>query len=271
MNADRVSRARGGFRRHASRMLLLAVPFTFGACDWFTTFEDQPKVEPWETEFQSDTIAWLMGDTLAFRGNPQMSVPITGMTMPGFVVSYGNLPVVLDSMSGLRNPVLPDARSLENGRKYYAINCMVCHGPAGAGNGPATRYGIFPIPIIGEGTRAHSDGYLWGIIRNGRGSMPPYNRIEEMDRWDVVNYVRGLQGMLAAPVDTGALALPGVGGRAVPGFTESAPTRPVPYRTATPPGSGISDPSRIGVPGPIPSTPTMPVADTAGRAGEVQQ
>ena len=31
------------------------------------------------------------------------------------------------------------------------------------------------------------------MIRNGRGTMPTYNRIEEMERWDVVNYVRGLQ------------------------------------------------------------------------------
>ncbi len=39
-----------------------------------------------------------------------------------------------------------------------------------------------------------TDGYIWGMIRNGRGLMPTYNRIEELDRWDVVNYVRGLQG-----------------------------------------------------------------------------
>ena len=47
--------------------------------------------------------------------------------------------------------------------------------------------------------KARSDGYIWGMIRNGRGLMPPYNRIEEMDRWDVVNYLRGLQGKY--PVD----------------------------------------------------------------------
>ena len=254
-------------RRGLARTLIAAMPLMLGACDWFTTFEHQPKIEPWEREFQSDSITWLMGDTIPFRANPQMSVPVTGMEVPGFVVSYGNLPGVIDSMSGLRNPVAPDARSLENGRKYYAINCAVCHGSAGDGKGPATRYGIFPIPIVSPTARAHSDGYIWGIIRNGRGSMPPYNRIEEMDRWDVVNYVRGLQGVLPAPVDTGALALPGVGGRAVPGYTELAPTRVSPYRSTTPPGHSISDPARAGVPGPVPSAPAT---DTAGAAGRSQ-
>lgn len=268
MSADQARHGRPGGLRAITRALAVAIPLGISGCDWFTTFQDQPKLEPWEAEFRSDSIAWLMGDTLGFRGNPQMSVPVTGMAMPGFVVSYGNLPGVIDSMSSLRNPVLPDARSLENGRKYYAINCSVCHGPAGAGNGPATRYGIFPIPITGEVTRARSDGYIWGIIRNGRGAMPPYNRIEEMDRWDVVNYVRGLQGMLASPVDTGAFAMPGVGGRAVPGYTELAPTRSAPWRTTTPPGRAISDPARTAIPGP--ATSTTPAADTAARAAEGQ-
>ena len=46
--------------------------------------------------------------------------------------------------------------------------------------------------------------------------MPPYNRIEEKDRWDVVNYIRGLQGKLPAAVPTGPLAVPGFTGPTVP-------------------------------------------------------
>src|SRR5450759_2277711 len=78
-------------------------------------------------------------------------------------------------------------------------------------------------------TKSRTDGYIFGMIRNGRGLMPPYNRIEERERWDVVNYLRGLQGKLGSPVPTGPLAAPGVTGDKVPGFTESAPTRPAPF------------------------------------------
>ena len=67
------------------------------------------------------------------------------------------------------------------------------------------------------------------MIRNGRGAMPTYNRIEEMDRWDVVNYLRGLQGKLPQPVPTGPVGYPGQTGDALPGATMTAPTRPVPY------------------------------------------
>ena len=78
--------------------------------------------------------------------------------------------------------------------------------------------------------RRVTDGYIFGMIRNGRGLMPTYNRIEEMDRWDVVNYVRGLQGKLPQPVPTGPVGCPGETGACVARVPRStAPTRPVPY------------------------------------------
>jgi hypothetical protein len=81
-------------------------------------------------------------------------------------------------------------------------------------------------------TQGRSDGYIFGIIRNGRGLMPTYDRIEDMDRWDVVNYVRSLQGKLGTPADTAPAGWPGQNGRLVPGYTRTAPTRPAPYRPA---------------------------------------
>ena len=64
-------------------------------------------------------------------------------------------------------------------------------------------------------------------MRNGRGLMPSYDRIEELDRWDVVNYVRGLQGKHQVAV--GPTGLPGETGDKVPGYTQMGPTRPSPY------------------------------------------
>jgi len=67
------------------------------------------------------------------------------------------------------------------------------------------------------------------MIRNGRGLMPPYNRIEEMDRWDVVNYVRALQGVNGKTVAVGPLAPPGVTGDKVPGPTRMGPNVSAPF------------------------------------------
>ena len=151
------------------------------------------------------------------------------MTVAGFQVSYAPLPGTIDSMASLRNPTPSGEASLTNGRKYYQINCAVCHGDAGGGDGPATKLGIPGISLVTDITRGRTDGYIFGMIRNGRGLMPSYNRIEDPDRWDVVNYVRGLQGTGGREVQTGPLAAPGITGRMLPGPSRTAPTRPAPF------------------------------------------
>jgi mono/diheme cytochrome c family protein len=214
-----------GNRPLASRVIpaaLLALAVT--GCSWFTDFKNQPKVEPWEST------GYANNDSVPFRGNPQTSVPITGAPVPGYVVSYSNLPATVDSMSGLKNPTPPTPQSLDNGRKYYQINCAVCHGASGAGNGPAVKYGIPAPDLLLPTTQNRTDGYIFGMIRNGRGLMPTYDRIEYMDRWDVVNYIRALQGKLGVQADTSPAGYPGENGDKLPGATLTAPTRPVPYR-----------------------------------------
>jgi mono/diheme cytochrome c family protein len=206
--------------RVLTRILVLAIPLTLTACEWFTDFKRQPSIWTWEA----------VKDTLTpSRGNPQMSVPTSGTAVAGFQVSYGAFPATLDSMAGLTNPTAASDSSLANGRKYFQINCAVCHGERAMGDGPATKFGMPGINLTTDMTKARTDGYIFGMIRNGRGLMPPYNRIEELDRWDVVNYLRALQGIGGKTVAVGALAAPGVTGDKVPGPTRMGPTEPAPF------------------------------------------
>lgn len=203
-----------------SHLLCPPLLFVLGACSWFTDFKQQPKLDPWETA----------SDTIAMRGNPQGSVPIYGTAAPGFAYGRAQTIAAVDSMSPLANPVPADERSLRVGGQLFQINCAVCHGPAGAGDGPVTQFRYPPMPI-GAGSKAatqYSDGYLFGIIRNGRGLMPPYNRIEESERWDLINYLRAVQSG-AANATTVRVGRPGETGDLVPGASYSAPTRPAPY------------------------------------------
>lgn len=205
------------------RVALAALPLALGACSWFTDFKQQPSVGTWQ-EFNDSTV--ING----FRGNPTGSVSTNGTMMPSWVVSYAQLPNVIDSMSTLQNPVASDAESVRRGRGYFQINCAPCHGRAGQGNGQATKLGMVPMPLVSDRVKNFSDGYIWGMMRNGRGLMPSFNRIEEMDRWDVVNYVRALQGKLAGIVpDTTPAGLPGETGDKLPGFTRIGPSRAVPF------------------------------------------
>ncbi|MBW7933915.1 MAG: cytochrome c [Gemmatimonadaceae bacterium] len=205
------------------RAALAALPLVLGACSWFTDFKQQPSVGTWQV-FNPDS-AELKG----FRGNPAGSVSINGTMMPSWVVSYQQLPNVIDSMSTLANPVAADSASLHRGRLNYQINCAPCHGATGKGNGPATTLGMVPMPLVSDRVKNFTDGYIWGMIRNGRGLMPSYNRIEEMDRWDVVNYIRALQDKVPGYVpDTTPGGLPGETGDKLPGFTRIGPNRNAP-------------------------------------------
>jgi mono/diheme cytochrome c family protein len=200
------------------RAVILVSPFLLASCEWFTDFKRQPSLWTWEQVKDSTTPS---------RGNPQLSVPTTGTAVAGYQVSYGAFPATIDSMAGIPNPTPTSDSSLANGRKYFQINCAVCHGDRAMGDGPVTKFGMPGINLVTDVSKARSDGYIFGIIRNGRGLMPPYNRIEELDRWDVVNYLRALQG--GTTVAAGPLAPPGVTGDKVPGPTRLGPTVPAPF------------------------------------------
>jgi len=224
-----------------------------GACSWFTDFKQQPKIDPWETA----------SDTIPFRGNPQMSVPTTGSAAPGFMYDRLGAPQVFTTMQNIPNPVAPDSASVDRGRIQYQINCAVCHGPSGAGNGVVMKYGLYPAAIGSAQNPAagYTDGYLFAIIRNGKGMMPPYNRIEEMDRWDIVNYLRSLQGKIAIPADT-SHCRPGETGLCVPGASRLGPTRPSPYYHPSP-MSAETPGAAAGAPGA--DAAKKPAADTTKK------
>lgn len=103
----------------------------------------------------------------------------------------------LDSVGAvLTNPLPVTPELLERGEQVYQNNCFVCHGADGAGNGPVVGPGKYPLgPSLTSGLGAtRNAGYIYGIIRVGRGLMPPYGwRIAHEDRWAVVAYVQQLQ------------------------------------------------------------------------------
>lgn len=245
MSANRPNAALG---RRLSRLTTAAALSLLGACSWFTDFKQQPKIDPWESP----------ADSIPPRGNPQNSVSVYGSVAPGFIYGRAPLPGVVDSMSRIPNPVPADARSIESGRKMFQINCAPCHGAKADGQASVVKYGFASISLITEPALSRTDGYIFGMIRNGRGLMPTYNRIEEPDRWDIVNYLRALQGKvpgvqaIAAPE-----GLPGETGDKVPGVTQMGPNRPAPYFKRT--GSQAGPPAAsAATQAPAPAVPSQP-------------
>lgn len=102
-------------------------------------------------------------------------------------------PVVME----LENPVEATDASLARGEELYTRYCAVCHGDTGIGAEAyiADRHPVLTAyDLAGETVQGYPDGYLYGMIRVGRGLMPAYaHAIGHFDRWNVVNYVRQLQ------------------------------------------------------------------------------
>ncbi len=112
----------------------------------------------------------------------------------------------------MTNPLAMDEAVLVAGAEAFQTYCAVCHGVGGEGDGPLVGAGKLPfatnllLPITEERT----DGYIYAVIRVGRGLMPSYARIPPAHRWAVVNYVRHLQrGGEPIPVELPGLVQPG--------------------------------------------------------------
>lgn len=142
-----------------------------GQFSWFTTMRDQVVSRPFEPPHLLP---------------PAGSVPTTG--------HEDSLDISKD-LREVRNPVPASGASLTRGRLIYDTYCVVCHGERGGGDGTvAGKLGYVPA-LTADMTKQRSDGYLYAMIRQGRGLMPRYgDKIRGDDRWHVVNYVRQLQG-----------------------------------------------------------------------------
>lgn len=130
------------------------------------------------------------------------------MPAPGSVPVTGSDPDSLPApeAEGLTNPRARTAESLNRGQWVFETYCLVCHGPAGLGNGPISAFngrtppGPYPgiASLLTPQAMGRSDGYLYGVVTYaqamGRGLMPRYgDKVRGTDRWDVINYVRYLQ------------------------------------------------------------------------------
>lgn len=115
---------------------------------------------------------------------PNIPTPVTEAALQGFAAE-------------VTNPLPMDTAVLRRGQEVYQTYCFVCHGAAGQGNGPVVdpAAGKFPMgpALTIPTTVGRSDGYIYAVVKAGRGLMPSYRRIPPQDRWAVVNYVRQLQ------------------------------------------------------------------------------
>lgn len=175
------------------------------------SMRDQPSFDPYENP----------------RMPPDGSVPFAAGNFPGRAtdlnvgapepVDYDLPPFDAADMArgaqaavaaGIANPVPASAESLARGEVMYLRFCAVCHGEQGMS---AEAPMIQALPVMAAFNLAtgaalnQPDGYIYGMIRVGRGLMPPYgHQVTHFDRWHIVNYIRQLQAQASGGPPPGA-------------------------------------------------------------------
>jgi len=136
--------------------------------DWVSFMEIQPSYKQMEDPLPP----------------PPLSIPVEG-------------PISIPGMGAPENPTVTDEASIARGAELYAINCQMCHGVTGQGNGTIAPFLVNykPANLTSEVVQSKSDGSIFLTITNGvDGRMPPLNEnLTVSERWDVVNFVRTLK------------------------------------------------------------------------------
>jgi mono/diheme cytochrome c family protein len=93
------------------------------------------------------------------------------------------------------NPVKSTPESLARAKKWWALDCEMCHGKNGDGKGETAKEMKLQIADFTNPAtlKDRSDGELFYIIKNGHNDMPAEGpRIKTEENWDLVNYIRSL-------------------------------------------------------------------------------
>ena len=120
---------------------------------------------------------------------PQATTPPTNQPK---TAAYAAIPVEAARQA---NPVKPGPESIARAKKWWTIDCAMCHGADGNGKGDTAKEMKLTIVDFTDPStlRDRTDGEIFYIIKNGHQDMPPEGqRIKPEENWDLVNYVRSL-------------------------------------------------------------------------------
>lgn len=160
--------------------VLLGLTTVSWAFPWDKDMVDQPSVKPQESAAPMDA-----------AGTPVEG----GETLPAPSTEAGMFEAK-DAAVLVANPIPATPESVALGEYLYGINCLVCHGVDGRGDGPVgLLLETSPVDMNDAYTQDQADGQLFFTITRGRVTMPYYrDALSVEERWHVVNYMRSAFG-----------------------------------------------------------------------------
>ncbi|MEO8226298.1 MAG: cytochrome c [Gemmatimonadota bacterium] len=227
-------------RRDLKLAIVAAVALASGACEtWYNRVpspDDLMHHVPWFDHMIVQRSVHPYSRVDLPRYTPLGAIPITGSEgdwstefKSGKTTSADKLVNPLQAggtarAPGAAAPALPATIEAEGDTAFHTY-CAVCHGSAGNGKGTVQ---IGAPSLLTPRARGYSDGYIYSIIRYGRGVMPRYGDkvFRPADRWAIVNYVRSLQA--AAPSEGPPVAPSGTAATSATAPTPAAPAAATP-------------------------------------------
>ena len=183
----------------------LALLGSLSGCNWYYNTlpspDDLMKMVPWFDHMIKSPAVGPYKRADVPRYTPKGSVPITGGEAEWGIGNPAGIPPIygFDTLAAnaLKNPITDPAALLARGDTLYTNFCSACHGGAMDGKGPVGPK-LGALPLLTDKAKAYTDGYLYSIVRYGRGIMPQYGDkiYRPRDRWAVVTYLRQRQGLL---------------------------------------------------------------------------
>ena len=107
---------------------------------------------------------------------------------------YAELQKAPEKARNRPNPLQNDPEAIPAGAILFEQHCAECHGNAAEGSRKA------PSLLVPEVQNA-TPGTLFWVITNGvvRKKMPVWSKLPEPQRWQLVRYIKSLDGPAAAP------------------------------------------------------------------------
>jgi len=171
--------------------------FTVPPMELYPDMHRQPK---YKAQSPSAFFADGRSDRSPVPGTEPFSVPLQSTYYASGIIEghWGD---------GFPQEITVDADLLKRGQERFNINCAICHGPAGYGDGVTTKLGLVGVANMHQDLVMNmEDGRIFYTITHGKGNMGSYaDHLTIKDRWAVVAYVRALQrttrGSLETPMD----------------------------------------------------------------------
>ncbi|HPH88810.1 MAG TPA: cytochrome c [Chitinophagales bacterium] len=110
------------------------------------------------------------------------------------------------SASLITNPFVFTKEEVDGQGKYlYMVNCAICHGDKGDGQGHLVQINKFPPPpsYLMEPLLSLADGKRYHTLMYGKNLMGSYaSQLDHRERWLVLTYVKTLQGTAKPSADS---------------------------------------------------------------------